>query len=382
MKKKYLQWIEIDGSALIHNLHQFRALIGKQRQLLAVVKANAYGHGILEVSELALKAGVNWLGVQSIEEALLLRQNGVKSPVLVMGYIPFADLKEAVLQDVRLTVYNRETVEKLSRISQDHKKKAIIHIKIETGTYRQGIHPEEAISFIRAAQAFPGIMIEGLSSHFANIEDTTDHSYAQSQLDIFRATIQELEKNNIRIPIKHMSCSASAILFPKTYFDMVRIGLGMYGLWPSKETYLSCVLENRKPLLLRPVLSWKTRIAQLKRVPKDAFVGYGCTYRTSRDTMLAVLPVGYYDGYSRSLSNLSYVLIRGKRAPLRGRVAMDFITADVTDIAGVCLEDEAILLGRTEEEAVTADYLASIAGTINYEIVTRIGAHVPRIIVL
>ena len=163
---------------------------------------------------------------------------------------------------------------------------------------------------------------------------------------------------------------------------MVRIGIGMYGLWPSKETYLSCALEDRKPLLLKPVLSWKTRIAQLKRVPKDAFVGYGCTYRTSRETLLAVLPVGYYDGYLRSFSNLSYVLIRGKRAPLRGRVAMDFIAVDVTDIPDVNLEDEAILLGRTEEEAITADHLASIAGTINYEIVTRIGSHIPKIVLL
>jgi alanine racemase len=155
----------------------------------------------------------------------------------------------------------------------------------------------------------------------------------------------------------------------------------MYGLWPSKETYLSCLLQQREPLHLRPVLSWKARIAQIKKVPQRAFVGYGCTYRTTRETVLAVLPIGYYDGYDRSLSNSSYVLVRGKRAPLRGRIAMDFIMVDITDIPGVELEDEVVLIGQDGDEVITADSLASLVGTINYEIVTRINPRIPRIVI-
>ena len=222
--------------------------------------------------------------------------------------------------------------------------------------------------------------IELNAMYFDNIEDTTDHSYARYQLDNFTQICQMLEEHGITIPIKHIACTAATILFPATYFDMVRIGIGMYGLWPSKETYLSCILQNREPIQLKPILTWKTRIAQIKEIPKDAFVGYGCTFRATRDTMLAVLPIGYYDGYSRGFSNVSYVLINGQRAPVRGRVAMDFIMVDVTDIPDVKVEDEVVLLGKDGDDNITADDLASMAGTINYEIVTRINPLIPRMI--
>jgi len=378
---KLLQWVEINSSALIHNIHQFRRLVGKKRKFLAMVKANAYGHGILEVSRIAVKAGADWLGVHSLEEGILLRQKGLACPILVVGYVPLDGLKDAVAQDLRLTVYNFETLNKLLEVCDKLHKKAFLHVKVETGTYRQGIRREDVLSFMKKAKESSGLVLEGISSHFANIEDTTDHTYAQSQLQNFKKVIQGLEKNKIDIPIKHMSCSASAILFPDTYFDMVRAGIGMYGLWPSKETFLSCRLQEREPLHLKPVLSWKTRVAQIKKVPKGAFIGYGCTYKVSRETVLAVLPVGYYDGYDRSLTNSSYVLIKGKRAPLRGRVAMDFVMVDITDIPGINLEDEVVLLGNDGEDSITADDLASLTGSINYEIVSRINPLVPRIVI-
>ncbi len=379
--KKLLQWVEIDRSALTHNIQQFRRLIGKKRMFLATVKANAYGHGIVEVSQIAVDAGVDWLGVQSLEEGILLREKGSTRPILVLGYVPFEGLKEAVARELRLTVYNFETLGWLAQACRKLRKKANLHLKIETGTYRQGITEEDVLSFAQKVKEFPELILEGISSHFANIEDTTDHSYAQYQLDTFKRVLGMLEKNKIEIPLKHMSCSASAILFPDTYFDMVRAGISMYGLWPSKETFLSCRLQNREPLLLRPVLSWKTRIAQVKKVPRGAFVGYGCTYRASRETILAVIPVGYYDGYDRRLSNSSYVLVKGRRAPLRGRVCMDFILADVTDIPGVDVEEDVVLLGKDGEESITANDLASLVGTINYEIVTRINPLIPRLVV-
>ena len=375
-----MQWIEIDSSALTSNIHQFRRLIGKNKKLLATVKANAYGHGILEVAKIVLQEGADWLGVHSIDEGILLRQKKVNCPILVLGYVSNDELEQAIKYNLRLTVYNPETIKRLGSLAAQSRRKIRLHVKVETGTHRQGIQEEDLLSFVEKIQRFPGLILEGMSSHFANIEDTKDHSYARFQLDNFKKICQKLEDDGIAIPIKHIACTAATILFPETYFDMVRIGIGMYGLWPSKETYLSCILQNRKPIQLKPVLAWKTRIAQIKKVPKGAYVGYGCTFRATRETVLAVLPIGYYDGYSRDFSNVSYVLIKGQRAPVRGRVAMDFIMTDVTDIPDVRVEDEVVLLGEDGGDSIKADDLAALAGTINYEIVTRINPRIPRII--
>ena len=381
MKTRPTQWIEIDSSALTHNIRQFRRLIGKNRTLLATVKANAYGHGILEVAKIVIRQGADWLGVHSIDEGIFLREKKLDCPILVLGYVPNHALEKAVNHELRLTVYNPETIKRLGSLAARSRKKIRVHVKAETGTHRQGIREEDMLSFVEKIQEHPGLILEGLSSHFANIEDTTDHSYALLQLDSFKRMCRKLEENGIKVPIRHIACTAATILFPETYFQMVRIGIGMYGLWPSKETYLSCILQNRKPIRLKPVLAWKTRIAQIKKIPKGAYVGYGCTFRATRDTVLCVLPVGYYDGYSRNFSNVSYVLINGQRAPIRGRVAMDFIMADVTDIPGVSVEDEVVLLGKDRGDSITADDLAGLAGTINYEIVTRINPKITRIIV-
>lgn len=379
-KKGLLQWIEINSSALEHNIQQFRNLIGSKKKMAVIVKANAYGHGILEISKLASKYGVDWLGVNSPEEAFFLRKNRINLPIILLGYVPLSDLKKAVENNLRLTVYNQETIDKLGEITSGIKRKAYLHIKLETGTHRQGIKGDALLQFIDRIKKCPYLIIEGISTHFANIEDTTDHSYAQSQLEKFNHYLNLLIKNNIKIPLKHTACSAATILFPKTYFNLVRAGIGIYGLWPSKETYLSCIQNQREPVNLKPVLTWKTKIVQIKKVPEGAFIGYGCTYKTTRPIHLAVLPVGYYDGYDRHLSNSSYVLVKGKRAPLRGRVAMNFITVDITDISGVKLEDEVVLLGQQDKETITAEYLASLCGTINYEIVTRINPLVPRLL--
>jgi len=380
MKHKHLQWVEVDSEALKHNLFEFRRLIGKKRLLLATVKANAYGHGLEEVSKLVLGAGADWLGVHSLEEGIRLRQSGLNCPILVLGYVPLDDLEISVEHNLRLTVYQMETVRRLACLQPAQGKKIPLHVKVETGTHRQGIRMEDVPSFIKNVKACPTLTVEGISSHFANIEDTTDHSYARYQLENFQELCKHLEREGIEIPIKHIACTAAVILFPKTFFDMVRVGIGMYGLWPSKETFVSCLLQNKEPVTLKPVLSWKTIIAQLKKIPKGAYIGYGCTYRTTRETLLGVIPVGYYDGYSRALSNVSHVLIRGQRAPVRGRIAMDFTMVDVTDISGVKEEDEVVLIGKCEDERITADALASLIGTINYEIVTRINPLIPRII--
>jgi len=381
MTRKPFHWIEIDRSALESNLAGFRRLIGADRKLLAMVKANAYGHGMLETARIALEAGADWLGVHSLEEGAGLRAAGIQAPVLVMGYVPLADLEEAVALDLRMTVCNAETIEGLARICRADGPSARLHLKLETGTHRQGVSPEQAAELARRIAGSPGLVLEGLSSHYANIEDTTDHSYARYQLDNFNVVLDGLAAEGLSAPLRHFSCSAAVLIFPETRFDMVRVGIGMYGLWPSRETYLSCLQKQCEPIELRPVLTWKAGISQIKHVPKGAMVGYGGTFRTGRPSRLAVVPVGYYDGYPRSLSNVSHVLVRGERAPLRGRVAMDFIVVDVTDIPGASLEDEVVLIGSSGEESVTADMLAAWEGTIHYEVVARLNPHIPRLVI-
>ncbi len=373
--------IEVSREALVHNIREFRRLIGRRRLFLGVVKANAYGHGLLETSAIAVAEGVDWLGVNSVAEGVALREAGLGVPILVLGYAPLDGLEEAVTRDLRLTVYNRETVRRLGALAGRTGRTVRLHVKVETGTWRQGVVPRELGAFLREIGKHPGLVVEGLSSHFANIEDTTSHEYPRLQLDCYREACREVEAGGLNVPIKHMSCTASTILFQDPEFNLARVGIGLYGLWPSKETYLSSVLEKKQPPDLRPVLAWRARVAQIKKVPAGAFISYGCTFRTTRPTVLAVVPVGYYDGYDRRLSNAAHVLVRGRRAPVRGRVAMDFLMADVTDIPGARLEDEATLIGADGAERVSAEDLASIIGTIGYEVLARINPQVPRVVV-
>jgi len=373
--------VEVRRAALVRNIREFRRLIGPRRTFCAVVKANAYGHGLLEVAAIALGEGVDWLGVHSLEEGAALRAAGVEAPILVLGYVPLEVLEEAVVRDLRLTVYNRETVRRLAGLARRLGRTVRLHLKVETGTWRQGVDPKLAAAFAREVRRHPGLVLEGLSSHFANIEDTTTHEYPRFQLEAYRSTARLLAAEGLRPPVRHMSCTASTILFPEPDLTMARVGIGLYGLWPSKETYVSWRMMRKRPLALAPVLSWKARIAQVKRVPARSSIGYGCTFKTTRPSVLAVIPVGYFDGYDRGLSNVAHVLVRGKRAPVRGRVAMDFTVVDVTDIPGVGLEDEATLIGADGREKLTADDLAAWTGTINYEILVRINPLLPRIVV-
>jgi alanine racemase len=381
MAGSLVERVEVSRSALVHNIREFRRLIGRKRKFMAVVKANAYGHGLLEVAGIAMENGVDWLGVNSLDEGAALRDAGIEAPVLVLGYVPLRGLEEAVARDLRLTVYNRETLARLSALSVRMGKTVPVHVKVETGTWRQGVPLKDVAAFAGDVRKRTGLVLEGLSSHFANIEDTTKHDYPRRQLEAYRTACREVEADGAAVPLKHMSCTASTILFPEPGFNLARVGIGLYGLWPSKETYLSCVLQKRKPLSLEPVLAWRARIAQVKKVPAGAYVGYGCTYRTTRPTALAVVPVGYFDGYDRGLSNAAHVLVKGRRAPVRGRVAMDFFMADVTDVPGVKLEDEATLIGADGRERITAEDLAGLAGTISYEVLARINPLVPRVVV-
>ena len=374
-------WIEISEEAFASNLDFFKKIIPEKTELAVVVKANAYGHGLKEIAELAEKNGIQSYCVHTLEEALLLRKRGKNYNILIMGPVPSERLPEAVENSFRLVVYDPDVLSALNRITGNMDQSVFIHMKLETGTYRQGINPDDVELFLEKLKKTSHIFLEGVYTHFANIEDTTDHSYALSQLQRFKDITTHIQQAYPNIK-KHTACSAAALLFSETHFDMVRLGISMYGLWPSRETYVSYKINHSQngEDVLRPILSWKARVGQVKSVPANQFIGYGCSYQTTRTTQLAVLPIGYADGYSRSLSNQAFVLLHGRRAPVRGRICMNLIMVDITDIPDVRPGDEAVLIGKQGTGIITVDHLASLAGTINYEFITHLNSLIPRII--
>lgn len=373
--------VEISRSALLHNVRTIRSIIGDGVDIAPVVKACAYGHGYNQVVDILKGEKVRFFAVHSIDEAETLTKSYPNLPILILGYVPGEYLEHAVRKDWRLTVFNVETIQKLAQITASLNRRAFVHLKLETGTNRQGIIESDLPAFVELTRSSPQVVLEGAAMHFANIEDTTDHSFAKMQLERFNRMMELFERAKVNVLIRHAASSAASLLFEKTHFNMIRFGISMYGLWPSKETYLSYMLAHGEDSLLKPVLSWKSIIGQIKEVPSGDYVGYGCTYRTTTDSRIAVIPLGYFDGYDRKLSNLAHVLIRGRRAPVRGRICMDMFMVDVTAIPNASLEDEVVLIGEQGDEKITVEQLAGWAGTINYEIVSRINPLQPRVIV-
>jgi alanine racemase len=382
-----LNWVEIDASALRNNIAEFRRRLGPESGLAprprlgAVVKSNAYGHGMIDVARIAAHAHADWLCVNNAEEGVVLRRAGITLPILVMGYVPLDGLDAVVEHELQPIVYNPETIDRLNAIASARRVRVGVHVKIETGTHRQGVLERDIPAFLARVKGARALSLSGVTTHFANIEDTTDHGFAESQLAAFSRVADAIAGLHPEPFLRHNACSAAVLLFNRTHLDLVRVGISLYGLWPSKETYVSCLERGKPSLDLKPVLAWKTRIAQVKQVPEGGFVGYGCAWRATRPTTIAVLPVGYFEGYDRALSGLSHVLVRGKRAPVRGRVCMNMCMVDVTDIPTAALEDEVVLIGRQGDERITAEQLASWRGTIAYEIVSRIHPSLPRVLV-
>jgi alanine racemase len=371
-------WVEISESAVRNNVAVFRKIAGEGRRLMAVVKSNAYGHGMPEVARLALDAGADWLGVFSADEGLALRERGVGAPILVFGPTPEAALERALGQELRLTIASVAAARALA--GSPAAAGARVHLKIETGTNRQGMLAGELGGAVRALRK-AGARIEGAYTHFADIEDTTEHAFAEKQKARFAEVLAQLAADGVEVELPHAACTAAAILFPETHHGLVRMGIGLYGLWPSKETRVSANALGRNRIDLKPVMTWKTRIAQIKAVTAGDFVGYGRTFRSTRSTLLAVLPIGYADGYDRSLSNSAFAIVRGVRAPVLGRVCMNMMMLDVSDVPGAAEGDEVVLLGAQGDERVAAEDLARLASTINYEIVTRAAPYAPRVVV-
>ncbi|HPN29598.1 MAG TPA: alanine racemase [bacterium] len=384
-KHKYPVWVEISKSALLNNIIQIKNNVRKSvpnLKVCGVVKSNAYGHGMSLVAGV-IADEVDWFAVNALWEAIqLVKETGTQKPIVVLGYTPVSALPDLIeYPNIRIIVYNIQTLAALKKLVLKYKRGFKVHIKIETGTGRQGITEKQLPKFISFFKENPDIILEGMSTHYANIEDTTTHDYYEFQLANYKKFIKVLKENGFNPPIKHTACTAACFLFPKTYFSLARPGIGLYGLWPSKETRLSCLLQGRETLNLIPALTFKTRIAQIKTLPANCYIGYGCSYKTTHWTRVAVIPVGYFDGYDRQLSNQAYVIIKNKRAPLIGRICMNICMVDITHINNARLDDEVILIGKSKSEAITADTIAGMSGTINYEIVTRINPSLPRIIV-
>ena len=297
----------------------------------------------------------------------------------MLGHVPPEGFEAAAEHGLQLTIYDPEDRPRLEAAAARTGRPLHVHLKLETGTHRQGLPEDTLFELAREIASTRGLELAGLSTHFADIEDTTDHGFASGQIELFERAAARLDAAGLRPRMLHAACSAAAILFPRTHLDVARAGIGLYGLWPSRETLVSARERALAEIDLRPVMTWKTRVAQVKDVPAGGYVGYGRTFRTTRPSRIAVLPLGYYEGYPRSLSGRAHVLVRGCRAPVVGRICMNMTMIDVTDIEGVRAGDEAVLLGRSGDELIRAEDLANWAGTIHYEIVSRVYPSLPRI---
>lgn len=393
-----LTQVEVSRTALRHNigvLHDASREGGRQPLLCAMVKGNAYGHGMLAVAQPLLDAGADWLGTHDIGEIAALRQAGIAAPLYNVGYLPPDHAARAVQLGARFVVYDAAVIAAARQAAVAAGTVARMHVKVETGNNRQGLRHDEAVALALHIGRDPALVLEGMATHFADVEDTTDHRFARSQLERFDATCRAV-RDALQLPpaghpndqlLCHASNSAAVLLWPEVCGALVRFGIAAYGLWPSKETLLSCRQLGRRAVQLQPALSWKTRIAQVRAVPAGEYIGYGRTFRAVRAMQIAVLPVGYYDGVDRRLSNLGQVLVGGQRARIVGRVAMNVTVVDITDCPGAAVGSEVVLIGAQADpgaglsDTIAADEVAGWLGSIHYEVVTRIGSHVPRLLV-
>ena len=372
-------WVEVSRSALLHNFSVFSKVLGESK-IFYVLKANAYGHGLEEVAKIFKKNEVEFFAVDNLEEGLLIKSLNIKKPILILGYTPLHNLKKVIKNGFSFTVYSTISLKRI--IKDGLNKKAKIHLKVETGLNRQGVNKNELTEIVKYIKKYKKhFILEGISTHFANIEDTLDPSYYQFQLKNFKKLILVAEKLGLRPKYRHCACSAAVILYPETYFDAVRIGISLYGLWPSKETKLAYSLKHRSGFKLEPALTWKSIIAQTKNIKRGESVSYGRTWIASKNSKIAVIPVGYSDGYDRGLSNIGRVIIKNCYAPVIGRVAMNMIMIDVSDIKNIKIEDEVVLLGKSGDKEITAEEIAQKIGTINYEVVSRINPKIKRVVI-
>ncbi len=376
-----LAWCEIDQSALRSNFAALAALCGPETQLAPVVKANAYGHGMTEVARVLTEAGARWLSVQELDEALALRAAGLTATILLLGPVDPSETDLVARHGFHVTAYRPDMVAAFAAAGRAHGVEVPVHLKVETGINRQGVFPAELAALARAVHDLAGVRLAGVSTHFADGDDIGADSYMRVQLRRFEEGLDNLRAAGIERPLCHCANTTSFLLWPAVRFDLARVGIAVYGLWPSVATERTHALRDGASVQLRPVLSWKTRLVQVRPTPAGEPVGYGCTETLTRPSLLGVIPVGYYDGYVRALTSRAYVLVRGCRAPVRGVVMMNMTVVDLTDVPGAAPGDEVVLIGRQGADGVSADQHARWTGTIHYEVTTRIRPTLPRIVV-
>ena len=378
-----ITWAEINLDAYAHNIRELRRVTRPPARLMAVVKANGYGHGSVEVAREALQNGAQYLGIARINEAIPLREAGLEVPILIFGYTP-PDLAPALIEyDLTQTVYSVSTASALSEQASRKGKKINVHLKVDSGMGRLGfllaatndtpddVAARNSVRTVETISRLSGLTVEGIFTHFATA-DSADKSYADLQLDRFMDFLNRLQKEGLEPPVRHTANSGALIDMPNSHLDMVRPGIATYGLHPSEEV-------NKSRVDLWPVMSVKSRVIHLKQVPPGFNISYGITFQTKKQTTIATVPVGYADGFNRLLSSRGHMLVHGQRVPIVGRVCMDLTMLDVGDVSGVALEDEVVVFGEQGDEAVTADEIASHIDTINYEIVSTVTARVPRV---
>lgn len=363
--------VEISLDALRHNLTQFRNALPPETRIMAVVKANAYGHGAVQIAEEAIDWGADYLSVAFLDEALELRLQGIQAPILVMGYTPPEGLAAAAKHNITLNVYTRNVLSALQQLTNLPKLK--IHIKLDTGMGRIGLHDQqEAINFINEALRLQEtVEVEGLFTHFANA-DEIEKAYSYQQYERFKAIVDHFHEQGVAFPILHTGNSAAAIDLPELTYNMVRIGISMYGLYPSEDV-------NKTQIQLQPVLSLKTSIVNVKTLPPGSGISYGTIYHTTAEEQIATLPIGYADGFSRMLTGKAHALVHGQKVPVVGRICMDQCMINVTGIDNIQIGDEVTLIGTQGNESIPAEEIASQLGTINYEVTCMVAHRVPRI---
>jgi len=358
-------WIEIDTSRLRANARALTELL-RPRHLMAVVKANAYGHG-LDIVAPALSGECDWFGVNSLEEAITL---DVDEPILILGHTEASHASAIVRNGFRQALFRGDVAEALSNAAATTKRPAFVHLKIETGLHRLGIHLGELPQWIERLSRLDGIVIEGAYTHFSDVEDPESRFY-ERQLERFRRALEILRAGGITPTVTHAAPSAGILLHEQGELNLARAGIALYGIWPH------ATLRDHTEISLEPALSWKCHLAYVQSVRAGHEVGYDRTFKAPSERRVGVLPVGYFDGVARGLSNRGYVLVRGKRAPIIGRVAMNMTMVDVTD-AGALQDDEVVLIGEQGSDSITAEEIAQWSDTIAYEVVSRLGAHIPR----
>jgi len=379
--KSPLAWINIDLRAIDHNIKQIRRLLKPQTKIIAIVKSNAYGHGIFEVALQAIRSGADMLGVVNGDEALCLRKKGIIRPIVVMGGVSKEDMVDLAKHKVAVVIYNRKSFLDASRAATIAREKLMVHLKLDTGINRLGFSVEEAVMTVKRIMRHRYLKLEGLWTHLASVEEL-NKSYTKAQLLQFDKLLARLTKAGIKlekIPYLSTATSAAAMLMPESRYNAVRLGIAMYGLWPSRgvEAWSKKELKSKK-IKLKPALKYRTKLISVKRIPAGSYVGYGCGFQAPRSMVLGVVPVGYAEGIDRSLSNMGFMLIKGAVMPMVGRVCMNMTILDVSKRPKSKPGDEVVIIGQSKNKQITATDIGDWANTINYEITTRIPESISR----